>query len=174
MAVYVQVAGTQLALPDYAHPELAYTQQYDYGTIAAGQIVTQMVEANYIDIVLAAFFTVVTGPTGGNRIAFFDIRDENQNVIATTVAGGGQAASGTVTYALNIGLPFPTPISGGIANFGLPTIAAYPPYSYRLGVSGRTPDDVMSNVTANVLRVPTGLIGPDPTPPPAIAAPVLV
>lgn len=173
MAQYLQIAGTQVTVPDYCRLDLAYENQYMFGTLGAGSIATQQISGNYVEIVTGAFFTLTTDSQVSSRICFFDVRDGSNNTLVATYAGGTQAASLVVTYAMNIGLPYPTGTTPGLANFGLPVFACLPGVTFRFGASGRTSGDVMSAVTATVLRIPTGPVPETHTVMPVLT-PVLV
>ncbi len=148
MAVFYQLAGTQLALPDYARIDLAYTYTY--------MISNHVVPGAYIEIPTAAVLTLTTGATIANRIVEFSCRNQDGAIIAATEASAVQAANTQISYVINVGLPFAYTTAGSYMVFGIPTLACLPAWTIELGVTAFQTGDAESNVTVSVVRIPTG------------------
>lgn len=156
MAVFYQVAGTQVVLPDYARADLAFTWTYYVDAPAQHGDAVVTVTGSYIEVPIAASFRLATGGVAGNRLAYVGITDSNGNTISVISAAATQPASTSQYYAANAGTPYPYAPTTNASVFGVPVIACLPEWQITLSAYGQVGADTLSQITLTVVRVPTG------------------
>lgn len=156
MAAFVQIAGTQIALPDYARPDLAFTRSRSIGTVAAGQNVQITIGGGFIEIPLNVFAVFTTDNTATARTVEAVFEDSVGNSLSQTPANGQQAASVTRNYNFNVGLPTPYGPISVVFSTGLPTLPLLGGQIFALTSSPIPAGDQFSAVVLITMAVPTG------------------
>lgn len=152
----IQVAGTAIALPSNCRPDIAFTWQYDYGTLPAGTAVSQLVAGQYVEVPFSAFFNLQTSAAVGSRVPTITVRDGNGHSLSSSAPAMAQPASTLTSYTFSVGTGVSFGPVGSLAYQSIPPFAALPRYSILLNVGSMDPADVMSSVSLTVIRVPTG------------------
>lgn len=171
MAVYYQIAGTQLALPDYARVDLAFSFTTDVMEFAPGDFLFYPITGDYIELPVSLFADYITTAALGDRTVFVQTKDENALVNSLSVAPTTQPPSSARDYAFNVGLPFSYGPVGSIMQVGMPVIALLPGFVFELTTQNGDAGDIFDRVSLTTVRIPTGPQLADSTTP--LATPVL-
>lgn len=172
-ASFLQVAGTQLALPPYARADLAFTDRKTFPAVTVGLPFSYVASDPYIDVILNAFGVFTTDGNAGNRIVLCEIDDNLGGVLTQVPANATQAMSLIYSYNFTVS---PSGAYGPVGTqfqAGIPPIALLPGYTLYLEASGKQATDKWTSVTIQYVRVPTGPSFASQTPP-LQATPVLV
>lgn len=171
MAVFFQIAGTQLVLPDYARVDLAVTSTTDVGFNGVGFEYFYRTQGDYIELPVSVFGTLVTSAALPVRGVYTLVTDENGGRIALAAAAATEPANATYDYSFNVGSPFAYGPVFNLMVIGLPVTVMLPGYTLRLGCQDLDVQDYFTNVTVTTVKIPTGPALASSTA--AIASPVL-
>lgn len=156
MGAFYSVAGTQLALPDNARPDLAYTFIYVIGTTANPPRHVHTVPGGYLEIPVAGFFRGVTDATVQNRLGELYIQRADTSYVVNPVAASVQAASLIYQYSFAVGSVSAYGPIGTAEIFAVPAIAAMPTDTIGVGLISTVATDYIDSGSLTVIRVPTG------------------
>jgi hypothetical protein len=165
MAVFYQVAGTQVALPDYARTDLAFTSTQALTSPSAGLNCTYSVMGKYIEVPLAVSFLLTTDATIADRTGLVVYHDASGATIATLVAPTSTAATASVSFTFIVGSGVSYGPVGGQYVVPLPVYALLPSQSLVFGAGNLQATDQVSSVMLTTVKIPTGpaLVAPSVT-----------
>lgn len=169
---FLTIAGTEVPLPNYARPELAFGVTTNGGTLTPGATFTYSVSGNFVEVVTAVFGIFQTSATVANRVVLVQITDASGVEVASTPPPSQQAASLTITYSFLASATQAYGPVGSTTIVPLPIVALYPGAKVQLTVANIQVDDQLKNVAVTSIRVPTGSVGPEPVTEPLVATPV--
>lgn len=150
-----------IVLPDYARPELAYTEPVLLALAGTGSSLTYAAAGPLIDVPLAIAATVVTSGTAGNRVFNLKVFDEDSNLLAQVVSPNAQPASTEYDYAASI--QFANVFSSGAGTQCLPwpPVALLERWQLIVAYGPQQNGDVFKRPPVlTLMRIPTGHVGP--------------
>lgn len=156
MAAIYQVAGTQLALPDYARIDLAYVEQLLPVSPAPQSQFQFKVPGNRIFIPLSIVAVFTTSALVNDRTLFYVAQDALPRNLAITFSPTTQPASTVINYAFNVGLAGAYSTGGTFTAIPLPVMALMPTNSLNLSVIAMTAGDQISGIAVTAIAIPTG------------------
>jgi hypothetical protein len=168
MGGLLQIAGTQLPLPDYARIDLAYSQTTVPGTQPNGTAYTYSVVGRNLEVITNVFFNLTTSSAIANRAVQVVFNDQAGNNLAIAVAPTAQTASLTVYYTYSVGTSNAYGPVAGDAVVGLSPLVLDSGYTMQISVNGMDSGDQIRTPAVVALRIPTGGA---PIAPPVVALP---
>lgn len=156
MAVFYQVAGTQLALPDYARVDLAYPWTYYGGTRPVGQKWNVVVSSGALEIPLSGFFSLVTSAAVSTRVPTFIVFNAEGLNVAVGSATTGQGAGAHIYYGLVAGPGFSYSTVGANSEFWIPPVVCNLGWTMQFGAGTFDPTDQIQDALLTVVRIPAG------------------
>lgn len=170
MPEFLSVAGTQLALPDYARTDLAFTSTTFTKTNAAGVNYIYRIAGDYIEVILNLYFVFTSSAVVADRLPYAALSDEGGHLVNLSASDSTQPASLSFDYSLSVGQPFAYGSLIGAHIIGLPPVALLPGYSLTISAYAFSAGDVVRNISLTTIKVPTG---PGETPR-TVAAPTIM
>lgn len=160
MAQFLDIAGTQLTLPESARLDLAFTVTPYYAAVGTGANLWTS-STNYYDVVTGLSFSHTTGSTTAARLPTYRLADGNGRVIGFTCCPQSQAASttGYYNFATSYGAAFSNTdqASNNFYSAPLPVfVMTGGAFSYVDLLNNQAGDSALLSVILTVLRVPTG------------------
>lgn len=156
MAVFFQVAGTQLALPDYARIDLAYIDQLLPASPPPDTQFLLPVPGDRIYVPVGVVMTFTTDGTVAARTVFYTTEDSAAHNLALTFSPTPQPASTSVIYAFNVGLATGYTTAATLTAIPLPVSAIMATQILNLSALGFQAGDRITQIAITVVAIPTG------------------
>jgi hypothetical protein len=150
------VAGTEIALPPYTRPDLAYTTTVALADPAPATAATYRVTGAYYEVVLAIFFAYVASAAIGNRDVWVVYVDESGNTILVSPSPTGLSAGQVSDYNLSVNASGARVGTGQQIVIGLPALALAPGQSVVIESAIFQAGDQITAATITTIKIPTG------------------
>lgn len=166
MAVFLQIAGTQLVLPDYARLDIAF-QMITLQEPGTGVLpFDYLAEGAYIEVPISLYTRFESDEQLATRTVVLELLDGQENITALASSPAGQAEDQIYNYSFNVGQTGAYGPVGSLVTVGMPVMTLYPGYTLRLSARGSDEGDAFTATALTTWKIPTG-------PPLAAAGPAL-
>lgn len=156
-SAFIQVAGTQLALPPNARPDLAFTASTPVAQPAAGADASYTVQGQYLEVPLCVACTFNTSNQVASRGVLLSVNGAPSTVtLAAWPAAAVQAASLDIDYTFSAGAGSAYGPVAAFSAVSFPAFLLFPTYVLNVSANNIQTNDQFSAIVVTTIKIPTG------------------